>query len=115
MFAVYRERLKRVVRLRLSRPLQGRLNESDVVQEVFDDAARRLIEYLQGPALPFFLWLRQMACQKLVELHRRLLGNDDPRTRGRGRVDAARRGAAGRECGIAGSPAPGHEARIPVG
>jgi RNA polymerase sigma-70 factor (ECF subfamily) len=77
LLAVHRDRLKRVVRLRLSRPLQGRLNESDVVQEVFDDAARRLNEYLQGPALPLFLWLRQMACQKLVEMHRRLRGEDD--------------------------------------
>ena len=77
LFAVYRERLKRVVRLRLSRPLQGRLNESDVVREVFDEAARRLDEYLQGPVLPLFLWLRQMVCQKLVDLHRRFLGQDD--------------------------------------
>jgi hypothetical protein len=38
LFANHRERLKRVVRLRLSRLLQGRVNESDVVREVFDEA-----------------------------------------------------------------------------
>ncbi len=86
LFAVYRERLKRVVRLRLSRPLQGRLNESDVVREVFDEAARRLDEYLQGPVLPLFLWLRQMVCQKLVDLHRRFLGQDDQGPGGAGEL-----------------------------
>ena len=37
----YRERLKRMVRLRLDRRLQGRLDPSDVLQEAFLDFARR--------------------------------------------------------------------------
>jgi RNA polymerase sigma-70 factor, ECF subfamily len=86
LFAGYRERLKRIVRLRLSRLLQGRVNDSDLVQEVCDDAARRLHEYLQAPALPLFLWLRHLTCLKLAELHRRHLGTQAGNRAGTGEV-----------------------------
>jgi DNA-directed RNA polymerase specialized sigma24 family protein len=42
LFARYRDRLKRMVHLRLSRRLQGRVDDSDVLQEAFLDASRRL-------------------------------------------------------------------------
>jgi RNA polymerase sigma-70 factor (ECF subfamily) len=86
LFANHRERLKRVVRLRLSRLLQGRVNESHVVQEVLDDAAPRLKEFLEDSGLTLFLWLRHLACEKLVEVHRRHLGNDDRLLRGTGEL-----------------------------
>jgi RNA polymerase sigma-70 factor (ECF subfamily) len=74
LFARYRGRLKRMVHLRLSRRLQGRLDDSDVLQEAFADAARRLAEYAAAPGLPFFLWLRHLTGLKLAEVHRRHLG-----------------------------------------
>jgi RNA polymerase sigma-70 factor (ECF subfamily) len=86
LFATHRGRLKRVVRLRLSRLLQGRVNESDVVQEILDDAARRLKEFLADSGLTLFLWLRHLACEKLVEVDRRHLGNDNRLLRGPGEV-----------------------------
>jgi RNA polymerase sigma-70 factor (ECF subfamily) len=70
----YHDRLKRMVHLRLNRRLQGRVDDSDVLQEAYLDVARRLPEYLANPALPFFLWLRHLAGLKLVEVHRRHLG-----------------------------------------
>jgi RNA polymerase sigma-70 factor (ECF subfamily) len=70
----YRDRLKRMVHLRLSRRLQGRVDDSDVLQEAFLEIARRLDEYLREPSLPFFLWLRHMTGLKLAEVHRRHLG-----------------------------------------
>jgi RNA polymerase sigma-70 factor, ECF subfamily len=70
----YRDRLKRMVHLRLSRRLQGRVDDSDVLQEAFLEIARRLDEYLRNPSLPFFLWLRHMTGLKLAEVHRRHLG-----------------------------------------
>src|SRR5436309_13800875 len=70
----YRERLKRMVRLRLDRRLQGRLDPSDVLQEAYLDFARRLPEYAREPALPFYLWLRLLTGQRLVDLHRMHLG-----------------------------------------
>jgi RNA polymerase sigma-70 factor (ECF subfamily) len=74
LFSRYRDRLKRMVRLRLSRRLAGRIDDSDVLQESFLEIARRLDEYLREPAVPFFLWLRQMTGLKLAEVHRRHLG-----------------------------------------
>jgi RNA polymerase sigma-70 factor (ECF subfamily) len=70
----YRPRLKRMVRLRLSRRLQGRVDDSDVIQEAFLDAGRRLAEYAADPRLPFYLWLRHLTGLKLAEVHRRHLG-----------------------------------------
>src|SRR5947209_8040845 len=74
LFSRHRDRLKRMVHLRLSRRLSGRVDDSDVVQEAFADAARRLEEYAREPALPFFLWLRHLTALKLAEVHRRHLG-----------------------------------------
>jgi RNA polymerase sigma-70 factor (ECF subfamily) len=74
LFARYRDRLKRMVRLRLSRRLQGRVDDSDVLQESFLEISKKLPEYVQQPALPFFLWLRHMTGLKLAEVHRRHLG-----------------------------------------
>jgi RNA polymerase sigma-70 factor, ECF subfamily len=74
LFSRYRDRLKRMVHLRLSRRLQGRVDDSDVLQESYLDIARRLPEYVRDPKLPFFLWLRHMTGLKLIEFHRRHLG-----------------------------------------
>src|SRR5947209_4316251 len=70
----YRGRLKRMVQLRLSPRLQGRVDASDVVQEALLEASQRLRGYMDGPGVPFFLWLRHLAGQKLIDAHRRHLG-----------------------------------------
>ena len=67
-------RLRRMVALRMDPRLQGRIDPSDVVQESYIDAARRLAEYAKNPAMPFFVWLRWLTGQKLMEQHRRHLG-----------------------------------------
>jgi RNA polymerase sigma-70 factor (ECF subfamily) len=74
VFAHYRDRLRQMVRLRLDRRLQGRLDPSDVLQEAYLDFARRLPEYSREPGLPFYLWLRLLTGQRLVDLHRMHLG-----------------------------------------
>ena len=74
LFFRHRDRLKRMVHLRLSRRLAGRVDDSDVIQEAFLDAVRRLDEYVREPVLPFFLWLRNLTALKLAEVHRRHLG-----------------------------------------
>ena len=74
LFARHRDRLKRMVHLRLSRRLQGRVDDSDVVQEALLSISGRLHEYTADPKLPFFLWLRHMTGLKLAEIHRRHLG-----------------------------------------
>ena len=50
---------RRMVALRLDRRLQGRVDPSDVIQDAYLEAARRLPEYIREPApMPLFLWLR---------------------------------------------------------
>src|SRR5262249_51461017 len=74
LFNRYRDRLRRMVHLRLDRRLQGRIDASDVLQEAFIDFARRFPQYASAGGMPFFLWLRQMTGQKLIDLHRHHLG-----------------------------------------
>ena len=74
LLARHQDRLRRMVALRLDRRLQGRIDPSDVIQEAYLEASARLAEYLRNPSMPFFLWLRFLAGQKLVTLHRHHLG-----------------------------------------
>jgi RNA polymerase sigma-70 factor (ECF subfamily) len=74
LFGAHRERLRRMVHLRLDRRLQARVDPSDVIQDAFLDASRRLAEYGADPAMPPFLWLRFLTAQRLVTLHRVHLG-----------------------------------------
>ena len=74
LFARYRDRLRKMVRLRLDRRVSGRIDASDVLQDAYLDVARRFHEYAAAPAVPFYVWLRALAGQRLVDLHRRHLG-----------------------------------------
>lgn len=74
LFEQHQGRLEQMVRLRLDQRLRGRLDPSDVLQEVFLEFARRLPDYTATPKLPFYLWLRLLTSQKLVDLHRQHLG-----------------------------------------
>jgi RNA polymerase sigma-70 factor (ECF subfamily) len=74
LFQRHRDRLHRMVELRMDARLQGRVDASDVLQDAFLDAAARLDGYLQGPELPAFLWLRLVVGERLAIYHRRHLG-----------------------------------------
>ena len=74
IFARHRDRLRRMVDMRLDRRLQGRIDASDVIQEAHLEVAGRLAEYLKDPKLPLFLWLRLVVGEKLAKLHRTHLG-----------------------------------------
>src|SRR3954452_7691124 len=75
LFDTHRDRLRRLVRLRLDRRLSGRVDSDDVLQEAYLEARRRLPEYARDPqAMPFHLWLRLVTGQKLIDLHRHHLG-----------------------------------------
>jgi RNA polymerase sigma-70 factor (ECF subfamily) len=74
LFELYRERLRRMIHVRMDPRLQGRLDASDVLQEAFLEYARSLPEYVKKPEAPFYLWLRCLAERKLHALHRRHLG-----------------------------------------
>jgi RNA polymerase sigma-70 factor (ECF subfamily) len=67
----HRDRLRRMVAVRLDPRLAPRVDPSDIVQEALADAAGRLDDYLREPPLPFYPWLRQFAWERLVKAHRR--------------------------------------------
>jgi RNA polymerase sigma-70 factor (ECF subfamily) len=70
----YRGRLERMVSLRMDSRLWGRIDPSDVIQDVYVEATQHQDDYLRERKLPFFLWLRGIAGNKLLELHRYHLG-----------------------------------------
>lgn len=90
LFDHYRDRLRRMVRLRLDRRLQGRIDSSDILQEAYLDASRRVEDYVRDPDRPFYLWLRFLTAQKLLQVHRAHLGT---RMRDAGRDVSLFRGA----------------------
>jgi RNA polymerase sigma-70 factor (ECF subfamily) len=73
-FSRYQARLRRMVELRLDRRLQGRVSPSDVLQEAYIDALKRLPHLRADPDVPLFVWLRTVTVQRLIEVHRQHLG-----------------------------------------
>lgn len=70
----YRKPLARMIRVRLPDKLQARIDDSDIIQEACVEASRNIASYEPDPERPFFLWLRQIALNKLIEAQRRHLG-----------------------------------------
>ena len=74
LFARYRDKLLRMIALRIDCRLLSKVDSEDVLQEAFVTAARRIGDYLDCPSVPVFVWLRQITAQILVDTHRRYLG-----------------------------------------
>ncbi len=88
LFAQHRERLLRMVAFRLDARLLGRMEAEDVLQEVYLDAAKRMHHFVEDSSTSFFIWLRMITMQTLIDVHRRHLGAQ--------MRDAAREHAIGR-------------------
>ena len=71
LLARHREAIKRMIDRRMDRVVQHRVDASDIVQDVMLEANRRLGDYLANPTMPFQLWLRHMARDRLIDAHRR--------------------------------------------
>lgn len=67
----HRQRLRKMVAVRIDARVAARIDPSDVVQETLAEAAGRLREYARRRPLPFYPWLLQLAWNRLVDLHRR--------------------------------------------
>ncbi len=67
----HREALRRMVAARMDRGMAGRVDASDIVQETLIEAHRRLGDYIKDGPMPFHLWLRQIAKDRLIDAHRR--------------------------------------------
>jgi RNA polymerase sigma-70 factor (ECF subfamily) len=67
----HRDAVRRLVQMRLDARVQRRVDVSDVVQDVFVEAHRRLAEFVETSPMPFHLWLRQIAQDRIIDAHRR--------------------------------------------
>jgi RNA polymerase sigma-70 factor (ECF subfamily) len=73
LFAYYRPRLRQMLARRIDSRVAARLDSSDVLQEVYLDAARQLPSYLKARSVPFYVWLRGLAWERLLNCQRQHL------------------------------------------
>ncbi len=71
LMARHRDALRKLIGYRMDRAIDQRVDASDVVQDVLLEASNRLANYLDQPTLPFHLWLRQLARDRMIDMHRR--------------------------------------------
>lgn len=74
LFALHRERLRRMIRFRLHPRVVRRVDVDDVLQDCWLDAVARIDSYRDQIDPSGFLWLRLVLGQTLVDLHRKHLG-----------------------------------------
>ena len=71
----HREAVQKMVRMRLDRGIAARVDASDIVQDVMLEASQRLSDYVKnGTSMPFHLWLRQLAKDRMIDAYRRHRG-----------------------------------------
>jgi RNA polymerase sigma-70 factor (ECF subfamily) len=70
LFKRHRDRLKRMITIRLDPRLNPRVDPSDVIQESLAEASRKLPQYLEIRPLPFYPWLREIAWNNLINIYR---------------------------------------------
>jgi RNA polymerase sigma-70 factor (ECF subfamily) len=70
LLARHRPDLQGFVNLHLEPGLRARLDPSDVVQEAQLELARRMDDFLARRPMPFRLWARRTAYQRLLDLRR---------------------------------------------
>ncbi|MEZ6093393.1 MAG: sigma-70 family RNA polymerase sigma factor [Pirellulaceae bacterium] len=70
LFQLHRERLRRMVSVRLSPHVRSRVDESDILQETLLQANNHIQDYIEKPPMPFFIWLRWLTSQQINQCHR---------------------------------------------
>ncbi len=73
LFARHRLFIRQMIQWRMDPALRQRVDASDLVQEAHMEAARRLPGFLVDPRMPFKLWLRQIAYDRVLMTRRRHL------------------------------------------
>ncbi len=73
LFGRNREKLQRMIAFRLDSRIAGKVDGDDILQDAYLEAVRRIQDYLDQPSVPFFVWLRQITTQVLIDTHRRYL------------------------------------------
>ena len=71
----YKDRLKKMIDLRLDHRIRGRVDASDVLQESFIDLAKKLPEF-KNKQMSAFVWIRLVVNERILDLHRKHLYAD---------------------------------------
>ena len=71
LFSRHRDQLRKMLQFRMDRRLQAREDPSDILQEIYIDGCQRIPHFIKKPELSFYVWLRQLATQRLIDVHRR--------------------------------------------
>ncbi|MBZ5500106.1 MAG: sigma-70 family RNA polymerase sigma factor [Acidobacteriia bacterium] len=79
LFQRHRARLRRAIAMRMDRRVAARVDASDILQDTYLEAIRRLPKYIRQEGMPFYLWLHWIAREKVLALHRRHLGAEKRR------------------------------------
>lgn len=74
LFSKHRERLRRMVHFRLDPRLYGRLDADDILQQAYLEATKRIGHFEGDSSISFFVWLRMIVTQTLIDVHRQHLG-----------------------------------------
>lgn len=77
----HRDRLRRMVALRLSSRLAAEVDPSEVVHEAFLEAETRLGDYLRDRPMPLYPWLHRLVGERLAAIrlqHTPTEAGDDP-------------------------------------
>ena len=75
LFDRHRDRLKKMIQLRMDQRIAARVDPSDVVQEALLTAFKRFDEYSRKRPISFYPWLRRIALDRLLDLRRRHLSS----------------------------------------
>ena len=74
LFGHCRVRLRQTIQLRMGTELAVRFDPSDVLQEVYLEATRKIDRYVKAPEVSPFVWLRGLTWDRLCRLQRHHLG-----------------------------------------
>lgn len=71
LFEINRDRLLRMVSIRMDRRLNGRVDETDVLQEAFLTLSQKIDNFADYPDMSPYVWMRLTVNDRLIALHRK--------------------------------------------
>lgn len=99
LFSHHRDRLKRMLDRQMDNRLRRREDASDILQQVYIYAHQQIRRYVYEPKMPFYLWLRKLTKQRMIDSHRRHLTAEKRSIRQERTIN--RRSAAGASASLA--------------
>lgn len=71
IFLKYRHQLERMIEFRIDQRIRSRIDAHDVLQESFLEIKNRYREFIVNPGVSFFVWIRKITYQVLIDSQRR--------------------------------------------